>query len=95
MDGSDVVLEAELSIHDVDDPNGGGCRKKARRRRRGKGPGAESLLPECRIMALTSLPLPRAVEDGATDGHYVAAGCSDGVIRYVLASSPKEKSLHH
>jgi hypothetical protein len=54
VEGPEVVLEAELSIHEGPGSNSGGSKKRRRRR---KGPGAESLLPECRIMALASLPL--------------------------------------
>lgn len=75
------TLEAELYIHE--DP---GSSRRKMRKKKPKGPGAESLLPECRIMALTSLPLCQVV-DRDTDRHYVAAGCSDGIIRcaYVLS----------
>ena len=79
MCGEEAVLEAELSIHD-DDLDSSGRNQRRRRRRKGKGPGAENLLPECRIMTLTSLPVPPGVGRGTT-GHYVVAGCSDGVIR--------------
>ena len=80
MDGGglEVTLEAELSIHDD-----AVSRKKTKKRRRPKGPGAESLLPECRIMALTSLPLTQVVDEDSGRQHYVAAGCSDGPIRCV------------
>jgi WD40 repeat protein len=77
-DEPEVHLEAELSIHDDMDSH---QRRKGKRRRRGRGPGAESLVPESRIMALTSLPLSPVV-DGAPGRHYVAAGCSDGIIRF-------------
>lgn len=73
-----MVLESELSIHDDLDTD---QRRKAKRRKRKKGPGAESLVPECRIMTLTSLPLTQLM-DGADGQHYVAAGCSDGIIRF-------------
>ena len=77
-DELEVHLEAELSIHDDMDSH---QKRKGKRRRRGRGPGAESLVPESRIMALTSLPLSPVV-DGAPGWHYVAAGCSDGIIRF-------------
>ena len=79
--GSEATLEAELSVHE--DPS-----RYSRRKRRKKPvrPGAESLIPECRIMALTSLPLSLVVEED-THNHYVAAGCSDGVIRSGIHSS--------
>ena len=77
-DELEVHLEAELSIHDDMDSH---QKRKGKRRRRGRGPGAESLVPESRIMALTSLLLSPVV-DGAPGWHYVAAGCSDGIIRF-------------
>ena len=46
--------------------------------------------PECRVMCLTSFPLnemfPGIVfeEDKVCDCHYVAAGCSDAVIRCIV-----------
>lgn len=73
--GVQYTLEAELYIHEVT-----GSSRRKMRKKKPKGPGAESLLPECRIMALTSLPLCQVV-DRDTDRHYVAAGCSDGIIR--------------
>ena len=82
-DGTQVALEAELWIHDDPGRHGSSQRGRQRRRRRGKGLGAESLLPECRIMALTSLPLPGQTGVSSTAQHYVAAGCSDGVIRSI------------
>ena len=80
--GSEATLEAELSVHE--DPSRHGRRK--RRKKKPIRPGAGSLIPECRIMALTSLPLSLVVEED-THNHYVAAGCSDGVIRSGIHSS--------
>ena len=72
-EGPEVILEAEMSIHD--DPD-----VRRRGRKKPKGPGAQSLLPECRIMALTSLPLAQVLDEDL-GRHYVAVGCSDGIIR--------------
>ena len=72
-----MTLEAELSIHDEPAVDG---RVKIKRKKKLKGPGAESLLPECRIMALTSLPLTQVLNLDS-GSHYVAVGCSDGIIR--------------
>ena len=75
-EGPEVTLEAEMSIHD--DPD---VRRRGKiRRKKPKGPGAKSLLPECRIMALTSLPLAQVLDEDL-GRHYVAVGCSDGIIR--------------
>jgi WD40 repeat protein len=95
--GPEVTLEAELSIH-----NDAGCHKGMKlRRKKPKGPGAKSLLPECRIMALTSLPLSQVVDDEDAGRHYVAAGCSDGIVRQYIYNeetcsfSPQETLQFH
>lgn len=75
----DITLDAELYLND--DP------QRPRRHRCNKLSGAE-LPPECRVMSLSSFPLTSLV---ASDGdahslngyHYVAAGCSDALIRQV------------
>lgn len=75
----EVTLEAELSIHH--DPS------KPARRRKKPSPAADSLLPECRVMALVSFPLSEVTEKD-TPEHYMAAGCSDGVIRCCSVQYP-------
>lgn len=72
-----MTLEAEFSIHQD--------RSKKKKRKQPKRPGAETLFPECRIMTLTSLPLSRIIDEDI-GRHYVAAGCSDGIVRCVTVS---------
>lgn len=74
----DVTLEAELFLHND---------LMRQRRRRPKLSDAE-LPPECRVMSLSSFPLTSFVAGGGDTHsyrgyHYVAAGCSDAVVRYV------------
>ena len=72
------TLEAELFLHD--DPS-------RLRKHRAKLSGVAELSPECRVMSLSSFPLTHCVS-GDRDAlslvgyHYVAAGCSDALIRY-------------
>lgn len=72
-----VSLEAELSlIHTV-----------SKKPKKAKFSYDSDALPECRIMSLTSFPLSSTVSssfEAALDCHYIAAGCSDGLIRYRL-----------
>ena len=78
MWSEDTTLEAEVFLHD--DPS-------RLRRRRAKLSSAAELSPECRVMSLSSLPLICCVA-GDRDAqslagyHYVAAGCSDALVRY-------------
>ncbi len=48
-------------------------------------PLSSDVLPECRVMALTSFPLSVVYSAGLQlqKLHYVATGCSDALIRYV------------
>ena len=81
--GEDVTLEAELYLH-RDSLKPGRGKGKAKH----KGLTSE-LPPECRVMALVSFPLSelcisdmeRGICPHASALHYVAAGCSDAVIR--------------
>ena len=78
MWSEDTTLEAEMFLHDD---------SSRLRRRRAKFSSAAELPPECRVMSLSSLPLICCVA-GDRDAqslagcHYVAAGCSDALIRY-------------
>ena len=74
----DTTLEAELFLHD---------NPSRLRRRRAKLSSATELPPECRVMSLSSFPLTCCVagdrdEHSLVGCHYVAAGCSDALIRY-------------
>lgn len=78
MWSEDTTLEAELFLHD------GPSRL---RRRRAKFSSAAELPPECRVMSLSSFPLTCCVADdrdahSLVGYHYVAAGCSDALVRY-------------
>lgn len=69
-----VCLDAGLFLCD----DAGRVRRK---KKRGKfKPLGSEVLPECRVMALTSFPLSEVGCDLQTL-HYVAAGCSDALIR--------------
>ena len=89
QDEVDIALEAELYLHD--DPQS----SRPRSHRLNKLSSAERP-PECRVMSLTSFTVANLVagENGTNslDGHhYVAAGCSDAVIRQVA----REVCLKH
>ena len=69
----DVSLQSELYIHNNTTRP---IRHKQRKRL------ASSPTPECRITCLSSLSLSEVYGcDRGTVSHYVAAGCSDGIIR--------------
>ena len=68
------MLAGELFLHD--------CPSRLKRRR-AKFSSTE-LPPECRVMSLSSFPLTSCVTGdlhSLVDHHYVAAGCSDALIR--------------
>lgn len=88
MEDVQVSLNAELFLHE--DVN---ARRKQKQRAKFK-PLNPEVLPECRIMSLTSFPLSvvsptstgmlslRGDQIATPKGlHYVAAGCSDAIIR--------------
>ena len=79
-------MEAELSIHHD--------HSKPARRKKKPSPGADSLLPECRVMTLVSFPLSEVTEEN-TPEHYVAAGCSDGAIRYSTLTAQYSMCIHN
>ena len=86
----EVMLNAELFVHESHPTLATHHRKKRRKKQRGRGggggEGTEGYLPECRIMALTSLPLSEVTgEDNHT--HFLAAGCSDGLVRYMYMNN--------
>lgn len=62
------------------------CDNKKRKKRSYKRPFGSDVLPECRVMALTSFPLHKVYSCSSEANqlcplHYVAAGCSDALIR--------------
>lgn len=79
-DDTEVCLDTGLFLcDDVQE-------KKRKKRSKFKPLGAD-VLPECRVMALSSFPL-HEMYSGSSQAdlvhtlHYVAAGCSDALIRY-------------
>lgn len=64
-----------------------------RRKKRSKfKPLGSEVLPECRVMALTSFPVHEVYSCSSLPNlghtyHYVAAGCSDALIRYGRVNS--------
>ena len=72
----DVTLKAELYLHD----GSSRLRKRQPKKKLAETP------PECRIMSLTSFPLselyaPSGRYSFVSSHHFIAAGCSDGMIR--------------
>lgn len=72
----DVTLKAELYLHD----GSSRLRKRQPKKKLAEAP------PECRIMSLTSFPLselytPSERYSFVSSHHFIAAGCSDGMIR--------------
>ena len=73
----DVTLKTELYLHDGS--------SRLRKRQPKKKLIAEAP-PECRIMSLTSFPLSELYNPSeryrfVSSHHFIAAGCSDGIIR--------------
>ncbi len=47
-------------------------------------PRGTDVAPECRVMSLASFPLAEVLPGCDSDhSHYVAAGCSDAIVRLV------------